>query len=118
GHVGERERELPRARGQLRGEAIERPNVGQAVEEGIELVGVVVLLAAAGLGIDRRQSSAGVGLCDRQIAKQERITVAEPVGILASVMHADRDLDAHHLVASWWVPNQRRIAPATTASTT
>ena len=76
---------------------IQRSDVREAVEEGVELVGVVVLLSAAGLGVDRRQALAGVGLRDRQVAEQERVAVAELVGVLASVMHADRDLDAHRL---------------------
>ena len=43
------------------------------------------------------KSLSGVGLRDRQVAEQERVAVAELVGILASVVHADRDLHAHRL---------------------
>jgi hypothetical protein len=65
------------------------------VEEGVELVGVVVPLAAEGLGVDRREPLPGVRLGDRQVAEQERIAIAQLVRTLASVVHADRDLDAH-----------------------
>ncbi len=56
-----------------------------------------MLLAAAGLGVDRRQALPWVGLGDRQVAEQERVTIAELVRVLTSVMHAHRNLDSHRL---------------------
>ena len=65
GDVGDREGELPRPRCEVGGDPVQRPDVREAVEEGVELSRVVVLLATAGLGVDRLEPPARVGLGDR-----------------------------------------------------
>ena len=70
-----------------------------------------------GLGVDRANRFRGLAP-RRQVAEQERVAVAELVGVLAAVVHADRNLDPHppqRLVASFQPATYRS---ATTVSTT
>ena len=92
GNVGDREAELARAAGEPLGGAIEVLVARQCVEEVVELLGVVVLLAGGRLCVDREHPGDRVGLGDRQVDVHERVAVAELALALLAVMEADRDL--------------------------
>ncbi len=98
-NVGDRERELTRARGEPGDSLVERAKPADRVEEVIEGLGVVIELALAGLGVDREQPREGVGLGQRQVDVQERVAVSAPAFILLAAVQADRDLHADRLAA-------------------
>ena len=72
-----------------------RPHNGttrQRVEQGVQLLSVVTVLAQRGLGVHRLQTGQRVGFADRQVDEEERVPVAQQIGLSTSRVQAHRHL--------------------------
>ena len=115
--VRDREGELARARREARGDPVHRADVGEAVEERVELVGIVVVLAVTRPDVDRLEARARVGLGDREGAEQERSRLPSAPSSSSRWCMLTGICTRIASIGSSWAESQRRIAPATTART-
>ncbi len=95
GHVRDVDREHARSHRPALRQPLERPrHARQVVQQGVDLLGVVVALSVLGLRADRAEPLHGVGPVERQVDHEEGVAVGGRGDVLAGVMEADRHLCA------------------------